>query len=98
MWDSITINQQANGLKMSQPNTTCTGKSAGTNGGPCNVTTNSSGQFNDTLSVCSTVCWNGSGCVTGASTTASQTPHANQYTLNAVTLTYECNQVLVNGG
>jgi hypothetical protein len=44
VWDAITTTSP-NNLNLTGYITTCTGTPAGTNGGPCNVTTNSLGQF-----------------------------------------------------
>jgi len=77
--------------------TTCTGTSAGTNNGPCGVTTNSNGQFLEkSLSVCSTVCRSNGVCTTGGPSVVTQTYHVGTGAI-AQSISYYCSRVLVNG-
>jgi hypothetical protein len=96
VWDSFAT-PSYNGLGLGFT-TTCTpfGK---TNGGPCGVVTNASGQFAENLNDCSTVCYSGSACVTGSSsayTQVKQTWHVDTHPI-VQSITYYCNRVLVNG-
>jgi hypothetical protein len=98
IWDSITTGS-VNQLGLTGYITTCTNKSAGTNSGPCGVTTSSSGEWlENSLGVCSTFCYSSGTCVSAGETTASQVWYVNGFALPAQQITYECNKVLVNGG
>ena len=94
VWDSIGT-PSPNPLLMGSFTTTCTPA----NTGPCGITTNSSGQFNEaSLSVCSTVCYNSSTrmCITGGPSVVSQTWHVGSATITK-TISYFCDHVLVDG-
>jgi hypothetical protein len=94
-WDSIsTTSPNTCFLGAGSFATTCS--SAGlTNSGPCNQSTNSSGSFSDTYSLCSTACRNSSGiCTTGCSTGASQTYYLNGFPTQKA-LTYACDSISV---
>jgi len=95
-WDSITTGS-TNQLGLTGYITTCT-RQGMTNSGPCGQVTNSSGQFGELLSVCSTVCRSNGVCVTGGQTAATQTWYVNGFPVPARQITYECNKILVNGG
>ncbi|HYK88554.1 MAG TPA: IPT/TIG domain-containing protein, partial [Acidobacteriota bacterium] len=97
VWDAISVTSP-NNLGISGVATTCTGTAAGTNNGPCNVTTNSLGQFEETpgLSVCSTVCRVNNACTTGGPTNANQTVHVGPSTITQ-SPSYYCDHITVNG-
>jgi hypothetical protein len=99
-WDSITLGSTNQLYMGSTFTTTCTPQGK-TNSGPCQQTTNSSGQFFETspgLSVCSTVCYTNGSCIApSAETTAAQVYTVNGFATESIQLTYECNKILVNG-
>jgi hypothetical protein len=98
VWDAINTTTP-NYLNISGYTTTCTGTPAGTNSGPCNVTTNSSGQFGENspgLSVCSTVCRVNNACTTGGPTNANQTVHVGTSVI-VQSISYYCDHITVNG-
>ncbi|HEV2852020.1 MAG TPA: hypothetical protein VHC97_04375 [Thermoanaerobaculia bacterium] len=89
-WDKITNVSGQNGCNITTYKTTCPN-----NTGPCAKTTN--GLIDETLGICSTACKSGSSCITGCTTTAKQIWTVNGIALPEITLTYRCNQILVNG-
>ena len=95
-WDSISP-QGSNGCNLQRFDTTCTPS----NTGPCGKVTTLSGQLFDSLPICAPACCNQStgACVTGCSTTATQTWTVNgvQLSSDVKTLTYKCDSVLING-
>lgn len=98
-WDSI-CNTSTNGLNLQGYLTTCGGTTGGCSGsGPCaGHTTNASGEFGETLSVCAPACKSGTGCTTAGSTVANQTWNINGFSVRVQQITYESNKILVNGG
>jgi hypothetical protein len=92
VWDSFG-GVSPNPLAISGFLTTCTPA----NTGPCGLTTNSAGQFQEKqLSVCSTVCFSKGTCTTGGPSVVGQTWHVG---LGVITqpIQYFCNKVTVNG-
>jgi len=91
-WDSFgTVSP--NPLNIGGFNTTCTPA----NTGPCGLTTNANGQFNEqALSVCATACRSNGVCVTGGPSVVGQTWHVGSGAITQ-TISYYCQRVLVNG-
>lgn len=98
VWDAINTTSP-NNLGLTGYSTTCTGTAAGTNNGPCGLTTTSLGQFEESspgLTVCSTVCYMNNACATGGPTNATQTTHVGPSSIN-LQISYYCNHVTWNG-
>ena len=81
--------------------TTCggtTGTCSGT-AGPCGQYTDGNGQFTETLKVCAPACKPSGTCTTAGQTIANQTWYINGQALSSdiKTLSYQCNQILING-
>jgi hypothetical protein len=97
VWDAFGT-PSPNNLGITGFTTTCT--SAGlTNSGPCNVTTNSVGQFGENrpgLSVCSTVCRVNNACTTGGPTSVGQTWHVGPSSI-VQNISFYCDHITVNG-
>jgi hypothetical protein len=93
IWDSISTGSP-NNLSLTSYTTTCSPTQ--TNSGPCGRSTNSSGQFADSLPVCSTVCNSSGVCVTGGPTNATQTVHVGSFTITQ-SLGFYCSYIHVNG-
>jgi hypothetical protein len=93
VWDSFGT-PSPNPLLLSSFATTCSPPT-----GPCGFTTGSNGQFLEhALSLCSTVCYNASTkiCVSGGPTVVKQVVHFGTGQVTQ-TISFSCNQVLVNG-
>jgi hypothetical protein len=98
VWDAINTTTP-NNLGLTGYVTTCTNKPAGTNSGPCDVTTNPLGQFGENgpgLSLCSTVCRKNNACTTGGPTSANQTVHVGPSSI-VQQISYNCDHITVNG-
>jgi len=95
-WDKI-FTSSPNTCSLTSYSTTCTAYGI-PNGGPCGPQTDSSGQFIETLTICSTQCRSGPFCITGCSTGSNQTWNVNGFSLTAdvKALSYQCNYVYVN--
>jgi IPT/TIG domain len=94
VWDSFGT-PSPNSLNLTSFVTTC----SPANTGPCNVTTNSLGEFGENspgLSACSTVCYVNNSCTTGGPTTVAQTWHVGPSSI-VQTISYYCQKILVNG-
>ena len=93
VWDAIATTSP-NNLSISGYNTTC----SPSNTGPCGVTTNSSGQFEEQpgLSVCSTVCRVNNACTKAGQTNATQTVYVGPASI-VQQLVYYCDHITVNG-
>ena len=100
VWDSIQTGSP-NNLNLGGYTTTCS-HAGMTNSGPCGVTTNSAGQFQDIISVCAQACTStgqGGYCILAGPTNAQTTWHVAGYTLTSdvKTYSYYCDHYLVNG-
>jgi hypothetical protein len=93
VWNAIATTTP-NNLSISGYNTTC----SPSNTGPCGVTTNSSGQFEEQpgLSVCSTVCRVNNACTKAGQTNATQTVYVGSVSI-VQQLVYYCDHITVNG-
>jgi hypothetical protein len=93
VWD-VLATTSPNNLNIGGYNTTCSPP----NTGPCGVTTNASGQFQETpgLSVCSTVCRVNNACTRAGQTNATQTVHVGSSTITQ-NLVYYCDHITING-
>jgi len=91
-YDTITNVSGKNGCNLTGYTTTCSPQ----NSGPCGKSTGATGQFQDSLSICDSLCYSGSKCTTGCSTAATQTWYINGSQIT-MSLSYQCNKVLVNG-
>ncbi len=97
IWDAISVTSP-NNLGLNGFTTTCTSVGL-TNSGPCNVATNSVGQFGENkpgLSACSTVCRVNNACTTGGPTSVNQTMHVGPSSI-VQQVSYFCDHVTVNG-
>jgi hypothetical protein len=92
VWDSFgTVSP--NPLNIAGFNTTCTPA----NTGPCGLTTDVNGQFNEkALSVCAVACRSNGVCVSGGPSVVCQTWHVGSGAITQ-TISYYCQKVLVNG-
>jgi hypothetical protein len=97
----VICNTSTNQLNSQSYTTTCGGTTGSCSGtaGPCNKYTTATGQFLDTLNVCAPACTSSGACCTDGNTVANQTWTVAGYALSSdvKTLTYQCNQILVNG-
>src|SRR5208282_2568563 len=94
VWDSISTTSP-NNLNLTSYSTTC----VPANTGPCNVTTDSLGQFgedNPGLTVCAPACRMNNACVKGGPTNANQSWHVGSYTI-VQNISYNCDHITVNG-
>jgi hypothetical protein len=97
----IICNTSTNQLNLQGYATTCGGMTSSCWGtsGPCSQVTNSSGQFQETITVCAPACKPSGVCTTAGQTIANVTWYVNGQALSSdvKAYSYQCNKVLVNG-